>query len=738
MPVSPTARARARADAAAATAEQKRTYAERIRRLQAAARPPLSNAELSLGLELGELEVGRFVSESPRMATARPDREVRALIDAVLGGALVCAVHVGVPGARRDVVIIDPTEARRLDRSWTLLDLGGAPVLRVDDLDDDDVWNLGVARPAPVRGPVEPRELLGRRVFPLVFGTLRLGTAGRPEPDAARAVLHAALDAGVEVVDTADSYGLDEADRGYAERLIASVARKVLVVTKAGLARPGGRWVPDGSPARLRSGAEQSLRALGTERLDLMLLHVVDPKVPLADSVGELVRLRDEGKIGAIGLSNVTVAELDAALALTPIAAVQVELSRFDTKAWPVVVRCHDLGIPVLAHRPLGGHARRGKADAAAGEVSERFGAGAARVSLAWLLSLAPHVLPVFGATTPEHVRDSAAAATVRLDEPALQALDRGMPTRLTGDAVVLLCGPPAAGKTSRVQAWVDRGFGRLNRDELGGTLDGLVKRLRGELAEGKRRWVLDNTYPTRASRRPVIEAARAAGVPARCVLVDTPEPEATYNAALRWLQRYGRLPEPGESKEANDIPPAALHHYFQTFEAPSLAEGLATVERVPFLRAPTGTRRAVLLDVDGTLRRTPSGAPYPRSVDEVELLPGRREKLRALRDEGWLLLGVSNQSGIARGDVDRAAVEACFVRTAELLGVDLPVRYCPHAAGALRCWCRKPMPGLGVSWILDHDLDRAACVMVGDLDSDRGFAENLGVRFVHADTFFG
>jgi histidinol-phosphate phosphatase family protein len=716
--------------------EQKRTYAERISTLQRAAVPPLTNAELSLGLELDEREVGRFLSA--RSATARPDGELRALIDQVLAGRLALAVRAGLPGARREVLVAEPGEVRRLDRSWRVLPLGAEVGFRADELEDDAVWSLGAA-PAAVRRPVERRRLLGRDVFPIVLGTLRLATPGRPDEAQAIALLHAAADAGIDVFDTADSYGLDEEDLGYGERLLARSGVRGTIVTKAGLRRPGGRWVPDGSPARLRAACEGSLRNLAVEALDLLLLHVVDPRVPLAESVGALARLREQGKVRAVGLSNVSAQQLAEARAIVPIAAVQVELSRSSPANLLLAGACDEAGIALLAHRPLGGHARRGHPpDGAAGEAAARLGVSPAQVSLAWLLSMAPNLLPVVGATRVESVRDSAAAATLGLGETS--GLDRGMPARVEGDAIVLITGSPASGKTSQVQAFVDRGFSRLNRDEVGGTLDGLVPLLEAGVAAGRRRWVLDNTYPTRASRRRVLEAARKAGIPARSVHMDTPLAEALYNACLRLIRRHGRLLDPEDIKqvgEVNDVPPHAIFRYFQAMEPASVAEGFARVEVRPFERARTGHARAVLLDLDGTLRRTRSGAPFPRTPDDVELLPGRRERLQALHADGWLLLGVSNQSGVARGELTREAAEACFARTAELLGVPLPVRYCPHASGEIRCWCRKPMPGLGVAWIEERGLDRSACVMVGDMASDAEFARNLGVEFA-GEAFWG
>lgn len=727
MPVSPTARARAQALGGRRVAEQKREYAEKLKKILGSATPALTPAELSLGLELGEREIARFLSTSARSASARPDGELRALIDEILAGALVVGVRAGAPGARREVLVVDPAEARRLDRAWGVLPLGATVDLRTFELEDEDLWGMGLRRPRP-RAPVRTRALLGAEVFPLVFGGMRLSTAGRPDNGAD--VLRAAFDAGFQVVDTADSYALDESELGHNERLVAAVGRGRVrrVITKAGLRRPGGRWVPDGSPERLRSAVEASLRHLGVDRLDLVLLHVVDPKVPLTESVGALARLREEGKIGAVGLSNVDAAQLEVARGVVPVAAVQNEHNRFH--ADPLVAVCAGLGIPFLAHRPLGGHARAGKpADGVVARIAARHGVSAAQVSLAW--HLAQGIWPVVGPTTVAHVRDCAAAATLPLDAEDLAALG------VTAEEIVLIAGPPAAGKTSRVGAYVDRGYTRLNRDLLGGSLAGLVPRLAEGLGAGQRRFVLDNTYGTRASRAAIVEVARTHRVPVRVVDVATPRAEALYNACRRMIQRYGRLLEPGEQIEENDIPPQAIHRFFQSWEPPRVDEGL-TVEPAPFVRGRTGRHRALFLDLDGTLRATRSGAPYPRDPDDVVLLPGRAEVLARHHAAGWLLLGVSNQSGIARGDVTSEQVAACVARTVALLGVPLEVRWCPHAAGEIRCWCRKPMPGMGVAWIEARDVDRDQSRMVGDMDSDRAFAENLGVAYTPADVFFG
>jgi len=213
-----------------------------------------------------------------------------------------------------------------------------------------------------------------------------------------------------------------------------------------------------------------------------------------------------------------------------------------------------------------------------------------------------------------------------------------------------------------------------------------------------------------------------------------------------RVLERYGRLLAPDEVKELaksdpNLPPPAALAGYASKFEAPQLDEGFSVVEETPFERRPQPehSRKGLLLDIDGTLRSTVSGAIYPTDPADVVLLPNRRETLQKWLDDDYQLFLISNQSGIASGKVSREAVEACIMRTIELLGLPVTeVRYCPHKAFPATCYCRKPMPGFGVDLMRKYQLSREHLVMVGDMDSDARFARTIGATYHSADAFFG
>jgi histidinol phosphatase-like enzyme len=306
--------------------------------------------------------------------------------------------------------------------------------------------------------------------------------------------------------------------------------------------------------------------------------------------------------------------------------------------------------------------------------------------------------------------------------------------------------GYPAAGKTTAVRAFVDEGYERLNRDEAGGRLVGLTVTLDRALRAGTKRFVLDNTYPSRRSRAAVIDVASRHGAAVRCVWLDTSLEDAQVNACERLIARYGSLPMPEalatlSREDPNAFPPQAQFRYRRDLEPPDPSEGLSAIERRRFERRHDHecTRRGLIVDLDGILWQSRRGARSPLAPDDVDVVPGRAAVLRRYRDEGWLLLGTTWQPAIAEGVLSVATVEACIARARELLGVEIEVVFCPHGAGPPVCWCRKPLPGLGVALALRHHLDRARSVHVGRGPHDRGFAERIGFTYLdHAEVFDG
>lgn len=254
------------------------------------------------------------------------------------------------------------------------------------------------------------------------FGTAPLAFRDVPV-DQAVATIHAALDHGVRLIDTALAYTRPGVE-SYAESVVArAVAGRdgVVVATKGGHYRAGDEFPIDARPAALRAHCEVSLRTLGVERIDLYQLHHVDPHVPLAESVGALRDLRDEGRIARIGLSNVDIQQIEVARAVAPIAAVQNRLSYSTRGDLPVAEHCRRLGITYLAYMPL-----HGPDDAALTAVAGRHGVSTQQVRVAWLLDRAPGVVPLVGSSRRSSIVDSLAALTLQLTPDDVSRLDGG------------------------------------------------------------------------------------------------------------------------------------------------------------------------------------------------------------------------------------------------------------------------------------------------------------------------
>lgn len=267
------------------------------------------------------------------------------------------------------------------------------------------------------------------------LGGMHLSIAGRPDEATALRVIHRALDAGATILDTADVYCLDDADIGHNERLIAKALRtwggrrdSVVVATKGGMTRPGGRWEQDGRPEHLRHACDRSLKALGTERIDLYQLHAPDPEVPFNESVGALVELQRAGKIRWIGVSNVTVADIAAATRLTALVAVQNRLNPFFREALSggVVAECARRGLGFLAYSPVGGGRLNKKLPdhPVLQSIARRHGISPHAVVLAWVLAQGDTVIAIPSARQAAHAADSLTASDVQLSAAELAAID--------------------------------------------------------------------------------------------------------------------------------------------------------------------------------------------------------------------------------------------------------------------------------------------------------------------------
>jgi aryl-alcohol dehydrogenase-like predicted oxidoreductase/predicted kinase len=554
---------------------------------------------------------------------------------------------------------------------------------------------------------------------------MRLSTDEDRDEERALETITAAAKAGISVFDTARAYGDNERLLAHGLRS-AKADATTRIVTKGGMSRTGGGWIPDGRAKAIRADCEASLAALDSLPIDLYLIHVPDPRTPWRTSVRALARLADEGLVRHVGLSNVNRLQLDEALELAPITAVQVALSPYDDHALRggVVDRCAEKGIAVIAHSPLGGPRRAGRLAHREElvEVADARGATPWEVALAWLLQLSPAVVAIPGARRPETARSAARAATLELEdgERALlaQAFGEPRPARRTrrrtaDDAeVVLVMGIPGAGKSRVADEYVTRGYLRLNRDERGGTLRELAAVLDEELTSGARRFVLDNTYLTRAARSYVLDVANRHGIPTRCIWLDTPLAQAQVNLVERVLERFGSLPSPDElrvvaRREAGVHAPTSQMRTLRELEPPSADEGFSSVEQRPFTRS-VGRGRAGVFVAAAALRQS----DWKGALEQ-----GDRRAPHLMFD--WS----------PGGTVDELAGVASLL-AAEVSG---PVEsaLCPHPAGPPICWCRPPLPGLPLAFAREHDLEPSQSTLVGTAPAHRTLATTLGARYV-------
>ncbi len=306
---------------------------------------------------------------------------------------------------------------------------------------------------------------------------------------------------------------------------------------------------------------------------------------------------------------------------------------------------------------------------------------------------------------------------------------------------VAMIIGYPAAGKGTWAREYIKRGYVVLNRDTEGGTIPQLVPKMIELIKQGKD-VLLDNTFPTAQVRNPFIIAAKANDANILGDWLDTSIEDAQFNACARMMEKKGRILSAEQikaDKSPNFFPPLVQYKYRKEFEKPDLSEGFSSITTTHFERIfpEDWGNKAIFLDYDGTLRDTKSDAKWPSDPSDIEILPDRKVWLDYYKSQGYILLGVSNQSGIAKGSpIEQEAID-CFEKTNEMLGHDIDYKYCPHRVPPISCYCRKPMPGMAVEFFYKYKLDPAQCIMVGDMTSDKTFAARSHMNFIHADKFF-
>jgi aryl-alcohol dehydrogenase-like predicted oxidoreductase len=284
---------------------------------------------------------------------------------------------------------------------------------------------------------MQQRTIGDRTVSAIGLGEMPLSIEGRPDRTQAINTIHASLDAGVTIIDTADAYALSVEEHGHGERIVAKALATyggptdhVLVATKGGHRRPGdGSWTVHGDPEYVKSACEASLKALGVEAIGLYQYHRPDPTVPWADSIGALAELLDAGKIQMAGVSNATVEQIDEAQRVLGgrLVSVQNEFSPRFRSSENELEHCEKIGVAFIPWSPLGGIGNTDRLEhdyPAFAEVAKEVGVTPQQVTLAWMLAKGSRVIPIPGSSRPATATASAAAADIALSAEQVARLD--------------------------------------------------------------------------------------------------------------------------------------------------------------------------------------------------------------------------------------------------------------------------------------------------------------------------
>jgi pyridoxine 4-dehydrogenase len=295
----------------------------------------------------------------------------------------------------------------------------------------DDGSDAAASRPSPggtAAAPAGTFTLGGDLpVHRMGFGAMRItgqGIWGDPDdPEAARALLRRAIELGVNFIDTADAYGPQVSERLIAEAL-HPYPDGVVIATKGGSVRPGaGQWIINGRPEHLKQACEDSARRLRLDRIDLYQLHAVDPNVPLAESIGALKELQEEGKVRHVGVSNVNAGQLEEARRIVDVVSVQNRYSLTDRGSQDIVDTCEQDGIAFLPYFPLGA-GKLTRPGGALDRIAEAHDAKPGQVALAWLLQSSPSMIPIPGTSSGVHLEENVAAARLELSADEMEALN--------------------------------------------------------------------------------------------------------------------------------------------------------------------------------------------------------------------------------------------------------------------------------------------------------------------------
>lgn len=304
-----------------------------------------------------------------------------------------------------------------------------------------------------------------------------------------------------------------------------------------------------------------------------------------------------------------------------------------------------------------------------------------------------------------------------------------------------MVMGSPASGKSGTAKTIGGR---ILNRDAMGGSMADQLAAL-VPLLKGDEDVTLDNTFPTRESRQPFINAAKQAGWRVVCHHVMTSAEDCTINACQRMCERYGRVffdaKEIADLRDPNMFPPAPIFAYKKKLEKPDASEGFDQIVKIKFVRRKRGpeySNLGLLIDLDGTLRSHAGDHKYPTSMGEQVAWTARGARIKDMQQRGWKVFAVTNQSGVAKGHLSLETARELAYAVASDLGFEWDeVCVCPHSVPPISCYCRKPQSGVGVHLIEKYKLDPSKSIMVGDMTTDRTFATRLGLQYVDQAEFF-
>lgn len=307
---------------------------------------------------------------------------------------------------------------------------------------------------------------------------------------------------------------------------------------------------------------------------------------------------------------------------------------------------------------------------------------------------------------------------------------------------VIMVLGAPASGKSTLTKDYISQGYHNLNRDTEGGSIKDLLPKMEILLKENKK-VVLDNLFAKVETRKPFIDLVKKYNKSINCIIMGTSIEDSQFNAVQRMIDITGKLLSPEEikqNKHPNIFPVSVLFKYKKEYEKPSLLEGFDKIETVKFLRKdnPLFINKAAIFDFDGTLRECIGGnEKYPVTESQIEIKPERTSVIKKFAEQNYKILGISNQSGVAKGELTYKKAQELFDHTNKLLDVDIDVYFCPHQPVPLTCYCRKPQVGAFV-WLMNkYKLDRKQCFFVGDFTSDQTFSTRCGIKYFDQTDFF-